>query len=235
MPFQWDEPQDSAFNALRASLSLPPILIHPNFNKPFLLFTDASNVSIGAILAQQDKNKVDHPISYYSKTLSKAERNYSVTESKCLAVLPSIKHFRPFLYGTHFTIITNHSSLNWLQQMKDPDGRLTHWALFLQAYNFSIVHRAGAIHQNANGLSRLPMISLLAPEEDQIYELLGQPNLWEREPEKIQKLLAKLSKDTQISNGHLYKLVHEKWLPYVCPSSRVKAVMEGHADRSWGC
>lgn len=140
VPFQWDKPQDSAFNALSATLSSPPILLHPDYDKPFLLFTDASNVTIGAILAQQDENQVDHPISYYSKTLSKAERNYSVTEQEYLAVLLFIKHFRPFLYGTHFTIITNHSSLWWLKQMKDPDGRLARWALRLQAYYFSIVH-----------------------------------------------------------------------------------------------
>lgn len=87
------KPQDSAFNALRAALSSSPILIHPNFDKPFFLFTDASDVAIGAILAQQDENQVDRLISYYSKTLSKAERNYSVTEQEFLAVLLSIKHF----------------------------------------------------------------------------------------------------------------------------------------------
>ena len=162
VPFVWDEEQDSAFNALREALASSPVLVHPDFDKPFVLFTDASDVAVGAILAQLDKHKVDHPIAYYSKTLSKAERNYSVTERECLAVLLAIKQFRPFLYGTHFTVVTDHSSLRWLQQMKDPDGRLARWALKLQHYDFSIVHRAGAIHQNADGLSRLPPIAYLA-------------------------------------------------------------------------
>ena len=116
VPFVWDEEQDSAFNALREALASSPVLVHPDFDKPFVLFTDASNVAVGAILAQLDENKVDHPIAYFSKTLSKAERNYSVTERECLAVLLAIKQFRPFLYGTHFTIVTDHSSLCWLHK-----------------------------------------------------------------------------------------------------------------------
>lgn len=120
--------------------------------------------------------------------------------------------------------------------MKDPDSRLARWALRLQAYGFSIIHQAGAIYQNTDVLFRLPMISLLAPEEDRIYDLLGQPNHWEQESEGVQKQLAKLSKDTQINEGHLYKLVQAKWLPYICPSSRVDTVMERpQKDRSWGC
>lgn len=134
-----------------------------------------------------------------------------------MAVLLSIKHFHPFLYGTYFTIVTDHSSLRWLQQMKDSDGRLAQWSLRLQAYEFTIIHQAGAIHQNANGLSFLHMISLLAPEEDRVYDLLGQPNQWEHESEETQNSLAKLSKDTQITKGHLYKPVHTKWLPYIRP------------------
>lgn len=84
---------------------------HPDFDKLFVLFTDASNVSVGAILAQLDESKVNHPVAYFSKTLSKAERNYSVTEREYLVVLLAIKQFWPFLYGTHSTIVMDHSSL----------------------------------------------------------------------------------------------------------------------------
>ena len=234
VPFVWDEEQDSAFNALREALASSPVLVHPDFDKPFVLFTDASNVAVGAILAQLDENKVDHPIAYFSKTLSKAERNYSVTERECLAVLLAIKQFRPFLYGTHFTIVTDHSSLRWLQQMKDPDGRLARWALKLQHYDFSIVHRAGAIHQNADGLSRLPPIAYLAPEEDRIYDLIGRPDLWSFENAAIQKRLELMASSSQIKDGMLYKLVGTSWLPYVRPSSRTAAIMEGHVQIGHG-
>ena len=75
VPFHWGEEQDTAFWALFSALATSPVLIHPNFDKPFILFTDASDVAVGAILSQRDKNQVDHPIAYYSKTLSQAERN----------------------------------------------------------------------------------------------------------------------------------------------------------------
>lgn len=228
VPFSWEDEQEASFVALCAALASSPVLIHPDFKKPFLLFTDASDVAIGAILSQCDEDGVDHPIAYYSKTLSKAERNYSVTERECLAVLLAIKHYRPFLYGTHFTIVTDHSSLRWLQQMKDPDGRLARWALKLQGYNFTILHRAGAIHQNADGLSRLPVVSYLAPEEDRIFDLIGRPDLWHLEAEAIQTKLKGMAQGTQIRDGLLYKLVGQSWLPYVRPSSRTEAVIESH-------
>lgn len=107
------------------------MLVHPDFEKSFVLFTDASNVTVSVILTQLNKNKVDYPIFYYSKTLSQAKQNYSVTERDLLAVLLDIKHFCPFLYGTHFTIVTDYFSLWCLQEIKYPDGLLVRWALKL--------------------------------------------------------------------------------------------------------
>lgn len=67
----------------------------PNFDKLFLLFTDASDVTVSAILAQLNENKVDHPIAYYNKTLSKVKSNHSGTETKGLTVLLVIKPSGP--------------------------------------------------------------------------------------------------------------------------------------------
>ena len=89
-----------------------------------MLFTDASNIAVGAILAQLDDNGVDHPVAYTSRILNKHEKNYSVTERECLAVLHAVKQFRHYIYGTHFTVVTDHSSLWWLQQLKESEGRL---------------------------------------------------------------------------------------------------------------
>lgn len=147
---------DAAFRALQEALAFSPILVHSDFDKQFVLFTDASDVTVGDFFAQINNNKVNYHIFYYSKTLSKAKRNYIVTKRECLVVLLAIKHFLIFLYGTHFRIIIENFSLCWLQQMKNSDGRLSKWAFKIQHHNFSIVHSARVIHENSNELPLLP-------------------------------------------------------------------------------
>ena len=228
VPFDWGPEQQASFESLKATLKAAPILVYPDFDKEFVLYTDASNLAIGAILAQLDENGVDHPIAYASRVLNKHERNYSVTEKECLAVIFAVKQFRPYVYGTHFTVITDHSSLRWLQQLKEPEGRLARWALKLQGYNFTILHRAGAQHQNADGLSRMPILALHPAEADRLYELLGHPESWEHEPEYTRSALAKLSKDTSIVDRQLVKKVGRRLLPYIRPSQRPSLILQGH-------
>ena len=102
-------------------------------------------------------------------------------------------------------VVTDHSSLQWLTNLKDPEGRLARWALKLQAFDYEIQHRAGVMHQNADGLSRLPMVAFNKPEMDRLYNLISMPSLWIRETEKDQELLKKMAKDTVTKDGLLYK------------------------------
>ena len=92
--------------------------------------------------------------------------------------------------------------LKWLQSLKEPEGRLARWALSLQAYDLEIKHQPGAIHQNADCLSRLPMIAILSTEANRLYELLDKPDLWKLELREIQESLKLLSQDVS-KNGSL--------------------------------
>ena len=94
-------------------------------------------------------------VAYYSKGLTKAEKNYSTTELECLAVVSAVKHFAFYLESLPFKIITDHRSLVYLDKMKNSTSRLTRWALTLQPFVYKIVHRAGSNHGNADGLSRM--------------------------------------------------------------------------------
>jgi len=87
-----------------------------------------------------------------------ARRRYCVTRKELLAVVSFIKHFRPCLLGKCFIFRTNHGSLAWLFQVKDPEGQLVRWLEKLQEYEFTIEHRPGRKHQNADAdsLSRIP-------------------------------------------------------------------------------
>ncbi|KAL1448551.1 hypothetical protein WDU94_003585, partial [Cyamophila willieti] len=117
--------------------------------------TDASNVGIGAVLSQVIDGK-EAPIAYYSKALSKPERNYCVTRKELVAVIASTKHFHKYLYGQKFIIRTDHAALKWLLQFKNPEGQVARWIEQLQAYDYEIQHRKGKSHNNADALSRRP-------------------------------------------------------------------------------
>ena len=107
---------------------------------------------------------VERIIAYASRFLSGTERNYSVTEKECLAVVWSIKKFRQYLEGFHFTVVTDHSSLRWLRSLKDATGRLSRWALSLLEYDFELQYRKGTLNVVPDFPSRLDQ-DLDDPEE----------------------------------------------------------------------
>lgn len=151
--FMWTDEADSAMRTLQNSLTRAPVLANPDYEKEFVIQADASDFGIGAVLVQgSDEN--EKVIAYFSRKLSTAQRKYHTTEKECLAVLSAIEKFRPYLEGSHFTVITDHASLCWLQNLKDPSGRLGRWALKLQQYNFKLEHRKGKLHVVPDALSR---------------------------------------------------------------------------------
>jgi len=109
---------------------------------------------VGAILSQKTDKGEEFVCSYGSRLLKGAELHYGITEKECLAVVWAIKHFRVYLYGSKFVVVTDHSALGWLMSICDPTARLARWSIYLQAYEFDIVHRKGKIHSNVDALSR---------------------------------------------------------------------------------
>ena len=133
-----------------------PSIAHPHYDLEFILDTDASATGIGAVLSQVQDGGREHVIAYASRTLSKPERHYCVTRRELLAVVTFIHHFRPYLLGRKFSLRTDHSSITWLRNFKQPEGQLARWITKLQEYDFSISHRPGKQHGNADALSRRP-------------------------------------------------------------------------------
>ena len=156
MQFQWSQECQDAFTRLRNELVSTPILAFPDYDKEFILDTDASNDGIGAVLSQIQESGEEKVIAYGSRVLSKPERRYCVTRRELLAVVTFTRHFRHYLLGRHFTLRTDHGSLRWLQNFKEPEGQFARWIEKLQEYEFTIIHRPGKSHGNADALSRLP-------------------------------------------------------------------------------
>eukprot|EP00731_Ephydatia_muelleri_P002618 Em0001g2618a len=157
--FRWTSECDHAFNLLKEKLTQAPILVYPQFGSeatPFILETDASDVGIAAVL-QQD----GHVIAYASRALSKSEKNYSVIQKECLAIVYGTKQFRHYLLGRSFTVLTDHAPLQWLSAQK-MEGLLCRWALALQEYDFVVQYRKGSQNSNADALSRLPSCTVSA-------------------------------------------------------------------------
>ena len=117
--------------------------------------TDASDVGLGAVLLQEIEG-IERVLEFASRVLTPAEQNYSVTERECLAVVWAIEKFRQYIDGYEFKVVTDHISLRWLCQMKNPTSRLARWALELQGHKFTIEHCKGALNYVADALSRIP-------------------------------------------------------------------------------
>lgn len=88
--------------------------------------------------------------------LSRAERKYCATRREMLALVWATRHFRPYLYGRRFTLRTDHNSLRWLHNFKEPEGQVARWLELLSEFDYRVIHRPGAQHLNADSLSRKP-------------------------------------------------------------------------------
>ena len=143
-----------AFEKLKLALCSEPVLKSPEFDRRFLLQTDASDRGVGAVLSQLGQDGLDCPITYFSRKLLPREKRYATIEKECLAIKLGIQAFRTYLEGRLFTIQTDHRSLQWLDRIKDTNPRLTRWSLFLQGYSYIVEYRSGPSNSNADGLSR---------------------------------------------------------------------------------
>ncbi|CAB4418807.1 unnamed protein product [Rhizophagus irregularis] len=142
VPFVWTDKQQKALEEIKEKLINYPILQHPNFEKEFILITDASGEGLGAILEQLDENNREIVISYASRSLINAEKNYPITELECLAVFWRIKYFHKYLFGRKFKVITDHTALKgFMSTSKVLKGKRGRWMMELQQYDFEIVHR----------------------------------------------------------------------------------------------
>ena len=154
--FVWTDDCQQAFDKVKLLLQKSPVLKSPDYEKPFKLIIDSSDVGTGSVLVQEASDGLDHPVSYFSKKFLKYQKNYSVVEKETLGLVLALEHFDVYLGSTPFKIkvYTDHNPLTFLKTMKNKNQRLVRWSLALQEYNLEIQHIPGSENVVADALSR---------------------------------------------------------------------------------
>jgi hypothetical protein len=157
----WTKECQKAFREAKRLVTSDQVLCHYDPNLPIRLACDASPFGLGAVLSHVMKDGTEHPIAFASRTLNKAERNYSQIDKEALSIVFGVKKFHTYLYGREFTLITDHQPLVSIFNPKKgisvtSAARMQRHAIFLSGYTYSIEYRNTKRHTNADGLSRFP-------------------------------------------------------------------------------
>lgn len=206
--FEFTEECKTALEKLKQSLIEPPVLKYPDLNRPFILTTDASDYSLGAILSQV-YSQGEFPIAYASRSLGKSERNYSVIEKEMLAIYWAVNNFRPYLYGRKFTVVTDHKPL--VGNLTKVPNRILKWNLKLSEYNYDMVHKSGKQNTNADALSRIRhdviLVTTRAQARNEELRMLEGQNPTKTVTVETEKIESKTSNELRevISSAKPYK------------------------------
>jgi len=152
--FEWREEQQASFESLKTALFEAPVLQVSDFEKDFVLVTDASDIAVSAVLNQRVNGQLA-PVAFYSKLLGTAERRYSTYEKECLAVVFGCERARSYLEHKEFELHCNNLALCWLFHKVKDMRRLGRWILRLAPFKFTVHHTKGVDNVVADSLSRM--------------------------------------------------------------------------------
>ena len=234
--WKWTEIEETAFQNCKDALTADALLTHPDYSLPFVIQTDASSIGLGAVLLQIQQG-VEKPLWYASRALSQAEAKYHARELECLAIIWALRHFRPIIEGCEITVVTDHESLIWLMGQDVPQGRLARWVLELQGTNFSVIHRKGTAHGNADALSRATHIhdlcSLTLPADSNT-SWRDQVQRHQEEDPQYPTLLQKAKNEEEgycVQEGLVCKKVKVRgrdWTAVVTPKTLQKEILTSY-------
>jgi len=155
LTFEWTPECETAFQQLKYAPTSAPILVAPCDEGQYVLDTDSSDTTLGAVLQQEQNGKL-HVVGYASQTLSPAEARYCITHRELLGVVFGLKKYRQHLLGRPIIVRTENAALTYLMKMPEPLGQQGRWLDLLGEYDITIRHRPGRVHGNSDALSRRP-------------------------------------------------------------------------------
>ncbi|KAJ1163015.1 hypothetical protein NDU88_003478 [Pleurodeles waltl] len=163
--FVWSPEADQAFSTLKKAFSTTQVLTHPDANRPFIMEADASDVAIGAVLSQRNKDTGQlYPVAYLSRKLNEAEQNYVIAEKELLAICDAFKEWRHHLLGAKYTVTvyTDHRNLQFMSSARLLSPRQLRWILFFAEFDFLVTFRPGKDNHKADASSRQESTTLPA-------------------------------------------------------------------------
>lgn len=164
-PFSWTSTTRQSFDSIKQSFASEQILAHPNPDQQYIVEVDASNFGLGCILSQYDSNNILRPISFHSRSLSSAERNYVIGDKELLALKVALEEWRHYLEQAKHPVLvyTDHKNLEYMESAKIQNSRHARWALFFSRFNLQLTYRPGSKNGKADALSRKPQSQPTAP------------------------------------------------------------------------
>lgn len=200
---KWENKHENAFNELKSKLTTPPVLMHFNENLDTILVTDASQLGLGIILQQRDEYGNIHPVSFASKKLLPAQKNYSALELEASALYFACTYYRQYIFGKEFTVWTDHKNLEGLQKLKSDSYVLNRIRTKLIGYEFNIIYKQGIFNKAADFLSRHP---IGFDEAAQInYESDSNLNIYNINSEKLNNIISYDNFKNKTKDGVTFK------------------------------
>lgn len=231
--FQFGAEEEHSFDQLKMALVSEPVLKLYRSGAETELHTDASKYGLGAVLLQRDsEDGLMHPIHYASWKTTPTEEKYISYELEVLAIIKSIKKFRVYLLGNKFKIVTDCKSFATTMSKKDSSLRVSHWALQLEEFQFSVEHRAGTAMRHADALSRNPVsVYMVQEDHDSLVTKIQREQVKDSELSKIMKSTkAQQEKGFLLRRGVLYR-DYEGSMLLVVPNSMLHEVIYQAHDR----
>jgi len=147
--WQWTTVEQKAFDTMKRIIARETLLVYPDFNQPFIIYTDASHTQLGAVISQNNK-----PIAFYSRKLNPAQTRYTTTERELLSIVETLKEFRNILLGHRIKIYTDHKNLTYVNFNTE---RVMRWRLIIEEYSPELLYVKGETNIVADALSRLDL------------------------------------------------------------------------------